>query len=106
MPDHIYNILTINDMANLQEEILGIIERDITQIGWDEHGNPEYNGFKHKAIEITTLINKDYIEKEFVKWKDNNVRYYNKITKLYWLGEMVNFTLEKLHEHWLKEIDK
>ena len=46
----------------MEEYILKVIEKDIKQIEWDEHGYPACNDSKHKAKEITGHV------KEWVQW--------------------------------------
>ena len=84
----------------MEEKLLEIIERDVEQIGWDEQGNPIYNGFQHKAKEIADHF------KEFIKWKDFWADYDNHDTTYYLDSIDKYLTLDELYQYWLTNIYK
>lgn len=89
-------------MENLQEKIKQILKSWIKSNGCI---NTEMEAV-NVSEEITTLIEENYIEKEFVEWYiidviqdsdgDNTWFQVDDIT--------VAYTLDELHDYWLKEV--
>jgi hypothetical protein len=89
----------------MKEQILKIIEEDIKQIGWSEYGNPLYNGFQHKAKEITSHIMK------FIEWLTDFSNHeidrvgtgWRILTAKEYFKER---NIEEVYQYWLTEINK
>jgi hypothetical protein len=81
----------------MEEQILKIIERDITQIGWDQYGFLIYNGFQHKAKEITSHV------MEFVDWIRSEPPVLVEKTQWTFLDQ-ISWTTEKVYNYWLTEV--
>jgi hypothetical protein len=90
-------------MKNLQEKILGILRPS-----WAYLANPVYKT-EQAAKEIATLIEKDYVEKEFCEFLQTKCEGFNKgwryyKTNDYEKGFMDFDSTDGLHEYWLKEV--
>ena len=69
--------------------------------------------FETTAKEIESLIQSEYYEKEFVKWKDENVKTFYRWYTIYGVWEDITdkeerkfkeLTLDEVHDYWLKEV--
>jgi hypothetical protein len=80
----------------LTEKIIEIINININV---PCHLGTKICGQKAVAQEIATLVDKDFIEKEFVEWKDKNIG--KTTTSSYWFKDKRFKTLDELYRYWL-----
>jgi len=89
-------------METLQEKLLEIIKNKISAY----LSSPISQQYDRAAKEITTLIEEDYYEKDFVEFTrtecegmNEGWQYYKKVNSIQYFG-----TTDELYEHWQKEI--
>lgn len=86
-------------MEPLQKKIQDIIKKHVTQLS-DKDGMTRLFGIKEAAKEITELIEKDWVEKEYCEWFIRNTSI-DEHTPFYFIkAKKGQFSVDELYDFW------
>ena len=94
-------------MTQIEEKILDILNEKVELSLTGSYKSVYIDGQENATKEISSLIEKDYYEKEFVKWVgyytlSNGQKYFPKVE--FFKDKNNEMTLDELYQYWLTNI--